>query len=223
MGLNQFRVNPSTAVSNYKGRSSIAKGWPSNAVSKWTNSGLFGDALGTPAMDYLGRVQSSGYGSLTLSNIPTTYDDLLVYTGQGSGHGVATNTQKWTTSSGNPYSGASSYNGRYWQSSSSYTIDYGMSGNVNQVKSGSASYLMMSIAYIKNYSKTSQATGSHKAVISLQHGYNGSQIQCGLYGGLHNNNTSTITSIDSQDSQGWAQNYPGSFITVYGIRRGDGS
>ena len=116
MGLNQFRVNPSTAVSNYKGRSSIAKGWPSNAVYKWTNSGLFGgDVLGTPAMDYLGRVQSSGYGSLTLSNIPTTYDDLLVYTGQGSGHGIASNTQKWTTSSCNPYNGANSYNGRYWQ------------------------------------------------------------------------------------------------------------
>ena len=222
--MKQERFNPSTNVSNWQGRSEYLKGYPGKAMSEALNGGVFGgDALGTPAMDYLGRVQSSGYGSLTLSNIPTTYDDLLVYTGQGSGHGVATNTQKWTTSSGNPYSGASSYNGMYWQSSSGYTIDYGMSGNVNQVKSGSASYLMMSIAYIKNYSKTSQATGSHKAVISLQHGYNGSQIQCGLYGGLHNNNTSTITSIDSQDSQGWAQNYPGSFITVYGIRRGDGS
>ena len=222
--MKQERFNPSTNVSNWQGRSEYLKGYPGKAMSELLNGGFFGgDALGTPAMDYLGRVQSTGYGSLTLSNIPTTYDDLLVYTGEGSGHGVATNTQKWTTSSGNPYSGANSYNGRYFTGSSSYTIDYGGAGNVNQVKSGSASYLMMSIAYIKNYSKTSQATGSHKAVISLQHGYNGSHIQCGLYGGLHNNNTATITQIDSQDSHGWAQNYPGSFITVYGIRRGDGS
>ena len=109
--MKQERFNPSTNVSNWQGRSEYLKGYPGKAMSEALNGGFFGgDALGTPAMDYLGRVQSSGYGSLTLSNIPTTYDDLLVYTGQGSGHGVATNTQKWTTSSGNPYSGASSYN-----------------------------------------------------------------------------------------------------------------
>ncbi len=181
-----------------------------------------GDSLGTPAMDYLGRVESSGYGSLTLTGIPTTYDDLLVFHGQGNGHQIGTNAQKWQTSGGNPY-GVNSYNGKFYQGSSSYGIDYGGAGGVNQVRSGYASQMMYSIAYIKNYSKSQTSTGQQKAVISLQHGYNGSQIQHGVYGGLHGNNAQSITQIDSTDSTGWAQNYPGSFITVYGIRRGDGS
>ena len=192
-------------------------------MSEALNGGFFGgDVFGTPAMDYLGRVQSTGYGSLTLSNIPTTYDDLLVYTGAGSGHGTYTYTQYWTTSSGNPYGGCASYNGKYYSGSTGYSIDRSPS-DMRQEKSGSASYLKMSIAYIKNYSKTSQDTGLHKAVISLQHGFDGANIECAMIGGLHNNNTSTITSINSVDGSGWAQNYPGSFITVYGIRRGDGS
>ncbi len=222
--MKQERFNPSTNVSNWQGRSEYLKGYPGKAMSDVLNGGFFGGGgLGTPAMDYLGRVQSTGYGSLTLSSIPTTYDDLLVYTGEGSGHGIGTMTQKWVTSSGNPYSGQNSYNGKYFIQSNQYGIDEGNRSNVGQIKSGNASYLMLSIAYIKNYSKTSQSTGSHKAFISLQHGYNGSHIQCAVNAGLHNNNTATITSIDSQDSSGWAQNYPGSFITVYGIRRGDGS
>tara|TARA_B100000131_G_scaffold317509_1_gene359652 strand:+ start:21 stop:614 length:594 start_codon:yes stop_codon:yes gene_type:complete len=181
-----------------------------------------GGSLGTPAMDYLGRVQSTNYGSLSLTGIPTTYDDLLVFTGQGNGHQIGTNAQKWTTSSGNPY-GVNSYNGRYYQGSSGSDINYGGGGGVNQVRSGYASSMMYSIAYIKNYSKTATSTGNQKAVISLQHGFNGSQIQHGLYGGLDGNSSATITQIDSYDSTGWAANYPGSFITVYGIRRGDGS
>jgi len=222
MSFNQYRTNPSQAVSNFKGRSETPKAWPSTAVGNWTNGGLFGEALGTPAMDYLGRIQSTNYGSLTLSNIPTTYDDLLVYSGEGNGHGVGHATQYWTTSNSNPYD-MTSYNGKYWQSSNQSNIDMGSLNNVRQVKSGNASLMMLSIAYIKNYSSTSNATGSGKAVISLQHGYNGSYVTCGLLGGLSSNSTATITSIDSVDTNGWAMNYPGSFITVYGIRRGDGS
>ena len=221
--MKQERFNPSTNVSDWQGRSEYLKGYPSKAMSDALNGGFFGgDALGTPAMDYLGRVESTGYGSLTLSNIPTTYDDLLVYTGEGNGHQVGSNTQKWTTSSSSVYA-VNSYNGKYWQSSNQYGIDYGGGGGVNQVRSGYASYSMLSIAYIKNYSKSQTSTGQQKAVISLQHGYNGSQIQCGLYGGLQGNSGATVTQIDSTDSAGWAQNYPGSFITAYGIRRGDGS
>ncbi len=42
MSENQFRTNPSQYASNFRGRSSTSKGWPSTAVSTWTNGGLFG-------------------------------------------------------------------------------------------------------------------------------------------------------------------------------------
>jgi len=38
----QDRTNPSTAVSNWRGRHDTPKGWPSTAVSSWLNGGLFG-------------------------------------------------------------------------------------------------------------------------------------------------------------------------------------
>ena len=38
----QDRTNPSTAVSNWRGRRDSEKGWPSTAVSSWLNGGLFG-------------------------------------------------------------------------------------------------------------------------------------------------------------------------------------
>ena len=40
----QDRTNPSTAVSNWRGRLDTLKGWPSTAVSTWLNGGLFGAA-----------------------------------------------------------------------------------------------------------------------------------------------------------------------------------
>jgi len=44
----QDRTNPSTAVSNWRGRRDTAKGHPSTAVSKWLNGGLFGTIPGAP-------------------------------------------------------------------------------------------------------------------------------------------------------------------------------
>ena len=38
----QDRTNPSSAVSNWRGRHESSKGWPSTAVSSWLNGGLFG-------------------------------------------------------------------------------------------------------------------------------------------------------------------------------------
>ena len=38
----QDRTNPSSAVSNWKGRRDTARAWPSTAVSSWLNGGLFG-------------------------------------------------------------------------------------------------------------------------------------------------------------------------------------
>ena len=38
----QDRTNPSTAVSNWRGRHDTPRAWPSTAVSTWLNGGLFG-------------------------------------------------------------------------------------------------------------------------------------------------------------------------------------
>ena len=40
--VDQYRTNPSKAVSNFKGRWDSVFGWPSTAVSTWLNGGLFG-------------------------------------------------------------------------------------------------------------------------------------------------------------------------------------
>ena len=42
MSFNQYRTNPSQAVSKFKGRTDTPKAWPSTAVSQWLNGGLFG-------------------------------------------------------------------------------------------------------------------------------------------------------------------------------------
>lgn len=42
MSFRQDRTNPSTAVSNWEGRSETPKGHPSTRVSQWLNGGLFG-------------------------------------------------------------------------------------------------------------------------------------------------------------------------------------
>ena len=60
----QDRTNPSTAVSNWKGRKDTLKGHPSTAISTWLNAGLFGTVfnyvMGSRAAYYCG-----GYGSAT--------------------------------------------------------------------------------------------------------------------------------------------------------------
>jgi hypothetical protein len=50
----QDRTNPSTAVSNWRGRHDTPKAWPSTAVSSWLNGGLFGGAALTGAAYYAG-------------------------------------------------------------------------------------------------------------------------------------------------------------------------
>ena len=42
----QDRTNPSTAISNWRGRHDTPKAWPSTAVSSWLNGGLFGGPTG---------------------------------------------------------------------------------------------------------------------------------------------------------------------------------
>ena len=41
----QDRTNPSTAVSNWKGRKDSARAWVSTAISTWLNGNLFGGGI----------------------------------------------------------------------------------------------------------------------------------------------------------------------------------
>ena len=60
MSFRQDRTNPSTAVSNWHGRSETPKGWPSTRVSTWMNGGLFGAAGPTGEFEYLAGFTAGG-------------------------------------------------------------------------------------------------------------------------------------------------------------------
>ena len=92
----QDRTNPSTAVSNWKGRRDSKRGHPSTAVSTWLNGGLFGGGAiayttsGSPTVnnytDYTG-VKWTGSGTIIVSAAGLV--DVLVMGGGGAGGGGA--------------------------------------------------------------------------------------------------------------------------------------
>jgi hypothetical protein len=95
----QDRTNPSTAVSNWRGRHDSAKGWPSTAVSSWLNGGLFGSNVwgysttGSPddtVVDIGGTdyriLRWTGSGTLTIEGNPDEITaQVLVVAGGGGG------------------------------------------------------------------------------------------------------------------------------------------
>ena len=97
----QDRTNPSTAISNWRGRHESSKGWPSTAVSTWLNGGLFGasfnsiEASGGTISDYTNATDGFEYrshifnssGTFTISANPDghVFDVLVVGGGSGSG------------------------------------------------------------------------------------------------------------------------------------------
>jgi len=81
MSFNQYRTNPSQAVSKFKGRTDTPKAWPSTAVSTWMNGGLFGGGVSTgPGLEYISThtVASTNSTLLTITNIPQNYRDLYI-------------------------------------------------------------------------------------------------------------------------------------------------
>ncbi len=68
----QDRTNPSTAVSNWRGRHDTPKAWPSTGVSTWLNGALFGGGVLTAFGGIITQYEDSG----------TTY---RVHTFRGSG------------------------------------------------------------------------------------------------------------------------------------------
>ena len=86
----QDRTNPSTAVSNWKGRTHTPKAWASTAVSTWLNGGLFGGDFtitqtGGSYYESGGNtyVVFTGSGSITTTAAHAL--DILVCGGGGSG------------------------------------------------------------------------------------------------------------------------------------------
>ena len=66
MSFRQDRTNPSSAVSNWKGRTETPKAWPSTSVSTWLNKGLFGP--GATVYRFMGwGTDSGGTNMQTLS------------------------------------------------------------------------------------------------------------------------------------------------------------
>ena len=68
----QDRTNPSSAVSNWKGRSNTPQGWPSTRVSTWLNGGLFGAAAGADGFEKIGSTDAGGTTTVTFTGIDST-------------------------------------------------------------------------------------------------------------------------------------------------------
>jgi hypothetical protein len=77
MSFNQYRTNPSQAVSSFKGRSETPKAWPSTAVGNWTNGGLFGGGY-VLEDSYKFFTKGSYSGMMNIANIPQTHRHLHI-------------------------------------------------------------------------------------------------------------------------------------------------
>jgi len=92
--INQYRTNPSQAISNFKGRWDSIFGWPSTAISTWLNGGLFGASYATVA-SHTGTLRDAGdfkYYYFDATGTLTTdkgglADVLIVGGGGGGGKG----------------------------------------------------------------------------------------------------------------------------------------
>ena len=93
----QDRTNPSTAISNWRGRHDTPKGWPNTAVSTCWNGGLFGAeafvAFGGLITQYTDsgttyRVHTfRGSGSFEVASGEANVDYLMIAGGGGGGSG----------------------------------------------------------------------------------------------------------------------------------------
>jgi hypothetical protein len=87
----QDRTNPSSAVSNWKGRKDTPKAWVSTAVSSWLNGGLFGGGidLSGKAGYFLGGYGTGAPQSIEQWTFPADVGTLLGITlGQDSRNGA---------------------------------------------------------------------------------------------------------------------------------------
>lgn len=98
MSFRQDRTNPSTAVSNWRGRTETRRGWPSTSVSTWMNGGLFssGGNLTGGTRDEShgdGYIYEIFFASGTMEVTGNMTIDLLVVGGGGSAPNAGTSNQ----------------------------------------------------------------------------------------------------------------------------------
>jgi len=172
----QDRTNPSSAVSNWKGRRDTPKAWPSTAVSSWLNGGLFGGG-GEAYNGYITGGQSSDEGStysttsekwpwisMTKSIVSSALESGSVWTSGANDNGVAGYTANGYGPS--PYGSGNNLMSKLLYATDTRTdlsdtaySGYGVGGHGN---SGTAGYWMggSTAVMIKNASKVSFTTGS---------------------------------------------------------------
>ena len=89
--VDQYRTNPSKAVSNFKGRWDSVFAWPSTAISTWLNGGLFGAAGWTATSNEADSVVTNGdlisyiFTSTGTIEITEGYVDVFILVGGGAG------------------------------------------------------------------------------------------------------------------------------------------
>ena len=88
MSFRQDRTNPSTAVSNWRGRTETRRGWPSTSVSTWTNGGLFGGSVPSWVMEVIPYTAAGTHANFYVRTVQNNPHDDKTYIG-GSWQGYA--------------------------------------------------------------------------------------------------------------------------------------
>ena len=214
MSFRQDRTNPSTAVSNWHGRSETPKGWPSTRVSTWLNGGLFSTG-GSAVYECLGTHTFDGTtASHSFTSIPQIYADLrlIIHSAMVSGGSTGFNSYVRVNSvSSNNYDNA-------------YFYQY--SGNTDS-HTAAANHSIMGMAGVIWFNSTPQNeiwdfidyanTTSRPHYQSLfgqtlsSNGWN----WLGMAQGDLNNSTGAITDVQLIDL---SNNYPnGTTVSLFGI------
>jgi hypothetical protein len=222
MSFNQYRTNPSQAVGSFKGRSETPKAWPSNAVSKWTNGGLFGAAASQ--YEKLAHANGSGGTTILFTGIPQNHKNLIIvgnvfntWTGGAHQWDMWWNQGSSTPSSGSDYKRHSNYN-----YNTNYSYSASAAGGVTKFeKVGYTAYNSGNVAYgdaagfemvIPRYSSSGHDKGFVCQFAALSYG-EGNQNYWGYSGG-NKHNTAPITEICFYSGMNFST---ATNITIYGL------
>jgi len=212
VSFRQDRTNPSTKVSQWRGRSATPKAWPSTRVSTWQNGGLFGGGTAGTAWEPIAT--STMTVSHTFSAIPQTYADLRVVlkTAVG-GSSTAHIKMRVNGNSGSYYYFRKAYqyvganvghgasNTTYWdmgQEMYHTSVPYIAIADIIDYASGTAQPCMMSI-----YGETPSTDVWYNLV-----GFNTGELADGV---------PAVTSLEISDNFTGGGYPTGSTVTLYGI------
>ena len=215
MSFRQDRTNPSTAVSNWHGRSETPKGWPSTRVSTWLNGGLFSAAGGGIAYEAIGTHTFDGTtATYSFTSIPQTYADLrVIFHSAVDGSNVRQAYVRVNGASDSYYANAYFY--QYSGNNDSHTTGasqtlMGMSG-VSFFSHSPQNEIWDFIDYANTTAQPHYQSLIGQTAQNATVGWN----WVGAAQGDYANGTPAITSIEFYSTGG---NYPnGSTVTLFGI------